>query len=334
MLLSFVLPVFGVEDFIERCIRSLYTQNLDLDTFEVVVVNDGTNDKSIERVESLFDEFRNIRIIHQVNKGLASARNTGIIHSKGKYLVFVDPDDYLLENTVFTMLDFVETYQLDIAMFGQIHIDLKGTKKICSISEEFSDFHKPHILSGAELFKIRKSDSVCQYVFLRELIVKNNSYFLETVKYFEDAEWSARIFSYAKRCSLYNLLFYVYQLRLGSLTTSNSWSTEQSLKGYMEAASHLLQFKANSNLADVSNVNRTIIKFVTLPFQIMVRDKRFGEFYKISRFVRKSGFKKLDTEKVDGPRLLYARLYNISPFFLTLYFIFFNVRKSLKLRFG
>ena len=171
----------------ERCIRSLYIQNLDLDTFEVVVVNDGTNDKSIEIVESLFDEYKNIVIIHQENKGLASARNTGVIHSKGKYLIFVDPDDYLIENTVFNMIDFVETHRLEIAMFGQIHIDLKGTQHIYNIPNELSDLNKPYIHSGTELFKFRKNDSVCKYVFLRELIIENNCYFLETVKYFEDA---------------------------------------------------------------------------------------------------------------------------------------------------
>ena len=91
MKLSIIVPVYGVEKYIEQCIASLLTPGCN--DYEIIVVNDGTKDKSIEIVEQSFTDPR-IRIIHKENGGLSSARNLGIREAQGEYVWFFDSDDW------------------------------------------------------------------------------------------------------------------------------------------------------------------------------------------------------------------------------------------------
>ena len=95
MKLSIIVPVYNVERYIVKCVKSLLHQNFD--DYEIIVVDDGTQDKSIEVLQEAVCDSR-ITIIHQSNAGLSAARNTGITHSKGEYLWFVDSDDWIAEN--------------------------------------------------------------------------------------------------------------------------------------------------------------------------------------------------------------------------------------------
>lgn len=94
MKLSIIVPVYNVEKYIVKCIKSLLQQ--DFDDYEIIVVDDGTPDKSIEVLQEAVHDNR-ITIIRQSNAGLSAARNTGMIHSKGEYIWFVDSDDWIAE---------------------------------------------------------------------------------------------------------------------------------------------------------------------------------------------------------------------------------------------
>lgn len=92
MKLSIVVPVYNVEKYIVKCISSLLSQNYD--DYEIIIVNDGTKDRSIELVECNFKDSR-IKIINQENQGLSEARNSGMRYARGKYIWFFDSDDWL-----------------------------------------------------------------------------------------------------------------------------------------------------------------------------------------------------------------------------------------------
>lgn len=98
-LISVIIPVYKVEDYIERCVRSLFSQTIQ-NGIEFIFVNDATKDKSIEILKKILKEYPNripqTKIIeHKVNKGLPQARYTGIKHAKGEYILHVDSDDYI-----------------------------------------------------------------------------------------------------------------------------------------------------------------------------------------------------------------------------------------------
>ena len=98
MLLNNMVPSYNVEKYIEKCIDSLvYQENIE---FEIIIVNDGSTDKTFNKICEIKNKYpKEITVVNQKNKGLGGARNTGLRHAKGKYITFVDSDDYLLKNT-------------------------------------------------------------------------------------------------------------------------------------------------------------------------------------------------------------------------------------------
>ena len=100
MYLSIIVPVYNVEKYIRPCLESIFFQGLNEKDYEVIVVNDGTRDRSMEVVDSFQTAHSNMTIIHQENQGLSIARNTGMKHAKGDYIAFLDSDDILAKNSL------------------------------------------------------------------------------------------------------------------------------------------------------------------------------------------------------------------------------------------
>ena len=105
MLLSIIVPVYKVEQYIRPCILSIFNQNLNDSDFELVLVDDETPDNSFERINDIIDSHNNITILRQQNAGLSAARNTGLNSAKGDYVLFVDSDDLLVPKQLCRILD-------------------------------------------------------------------------------------------------------------------------------------------------------------------------------------------------------------------------------------
>ena len=99
-LLTVVVPVFNVEQYLDRCLGSLIKQEQPENAWEVLLVDDGSQDRSGEICDEYATQYSNIQVIHKKNGGLSSARNMGIDHAAGRYVFFVDSDDYVEKNTV------------------------------------------------------------------------------------------------------------------------------------------------------------------------------------------------------------------------------------------
>ena len=98
--LSIIVPVYNVEKYIRPCIESIFKQGLDDEDFEVIIVNDGSTDKSMDMIADIIPLHRNITVINQENKSLSVARNNGLAIAKGEYIIMPDSDDLLIENSL------------------------------------------------------------------------------------------------------------------------------------------------------------------------------------------------------------------------------------------
>ncbi|WP_034045387.1 glycosyltransferase family 2 protein [Wocania ichthyoenteri] len=125
MRLSIIIPVYNVEQYISGCIQSLLNQGLSATDYEIIVVNDGSEDNSIQVVKQFQLKNTNIFVYNKENGGVGSARNFGLNVAKGAYVYFIDPDDYLANNTLKPILDCAETNDLQVLTFIS-----KGTEKI------------------------------------------------------------------------------------------------------------------------------------------------------------------------------------------------------------
>lgn len=114
-LVSIIVPVYNVEKYIQRCIDSLSNQTYK--NLEIILVNDGSTDDSIEICESAALKDQRIKVIHQQNSGSSVARNTGLDHATGKFIAFVDSDDHIQKETIAEMLQLLLENNLDVVEF-------------------------------------------------------------------------------------------------------------------------------------------------------------------------------------------------------------------------
>lgn len=112
-IISLIAPAYNVEKYIEACIHSCENQDLPRDSYEIIIVNDGSTDSTYSTIERLSGVYENIRIVTQKNQGLSVARNNGFKLARGKYVWFIDSDDRISSNCLGKCLEIMERDDLD-----------------------------------------------------------------------------------------------------------------------------------------------------------------------------------------------------------------------------
>ena len=129
---SFVVPVFNVEKYLEQCVSSILSQSYR--NIEVVLVDDGSTDNSGSICDSFVKKDKRVRVIHKENGGLSSARNAGLEIITGSYVVFTDSDDFVSPDMVQTMLNTIQSTDSDLVICNYAYTDEEGT-----VSENCND---------------------------------------------------------------------------------------------------------------------------------------------------------------------------------------------------
>lgn len=213
--LSFIVPFYGVEQYIEKCIRSLYAQDIPMEEYEVICVDDCCQDGSRAIVERLHQEYPTLRLIcHERNKKIGGARNTGLALANGQYVWFVDSDDELYPNTLKTLLAIAEENRLDILQF-----DYARGK-----SENISSVQVSAILDGETyLFQentgkwVGKVSGAWRQLFLRKFLLTGGLKYIEDAMY-EDTDYLLNAFLVASRVQYIDLCAYYYRCNSNSIT--------------------------------------------------------------------------------------------------------------------
>lgn len=215
--LSFIIPVYNVEKYISRCLDSLLNQNIPLEDYEILVINDGSPDNSEKIIKEYQSKYSNIILLNKENGGLSSARNYGIEYCSGEYIWMVDSDDTIQENCLSELLSYVFDKELD---FVSIPInDISSTKIILSnyqnkpvniVVNQFEYLDKFHVEKSACVFLVRR-------VLLKEKKIR----FIEGITQ-EDMDFVIRLLENCHRISSYQEkggLYNYYIGREGSITT-------------------------------------------------------------------------------------------------------------------
>lgn len=212
---SIIVPFYNVEEYIEKCVYSLLNQNCA--NYEILLIDDGSQDKSRELVEKIQEQNARIRIIAQCNKGLGGARNTGLLHAKGEYVIFIDSDDYVKENFLECIERLLlENKDVDILCYNVIEVDENGKKIRCLDMNEG--------LAGVQNVKnnptiLLLNPSACNKVYRREFFVNTKITFPEKTWY-EDTATTRKLLLCADSIYFSNEAFYYYVQRQGSITHS------------------------------------------------------------------------------------------------------------------
>lgn len=218
--ISIVVPVYNVSEYVDECLQSIASQDYQ-GRIECIIVDDCSQDDSVDHVHRFVDNYKGgisfALISHSSNKGLSAARNTGLKHISGEYLLFIDSDDRIPSDSISSLVTPLETESHDIVV---------GSFKSFGIRE----MSGPRIPGGA-LFR---GDEVYQHyingewglscwgkLYRAELLLSNSLFFYEGVL-FEDFLWGMEVILEATSLVVVDNVTYLYRIRSGSITTSNS----------------------------------------------------------------------------------------------------------------
>ncbi len=118
--LSIVVPLYNTEEYIARCLDSLLNQDIPDDKYEIIVINDGSKDNGKQIVEKYANQYAQIKLFDQPNKGLSITRNRGLELAQGQYVYFIDSDDFVSPNSLLRIIEYMKKHDLDIFGFGII----------------------------------------------------------------------------------------------------------------------------------------------------------------------------------------------------------------------
>lgn len=236
--LSFIVPVYNVAPYLRKCVDSLLTQ--DYSDYEIILVDDGSTDNSPQICDeytsrSFVNSFTHslvtipIRVIHQPNAGLSAARNAGIKCAEGKYLCFVDSDDYWEPNVLGGLMEQIERDNLDVLRFKYQHVRLKkeGQYEVFNPYKQSpyrDDDYSVEVTDGLSFLNTRMGTACYAVMFIlrRDLLINSLTHsfinsFTEGI-YFEDTDWTPRMLTKAQRVASTDTIVYNYLVRQGSIT--------------------------------------------------------------------------------------------------------------------
>jgi len=209
MRLSIVIPCYNMENYLQECVDSLLRQNLNTNDFEVIIVNDESKDNTLEIANDYANRFTNIKVIDKKNAGVGAARNSGYDKSQGDYIYFLDPDDYIAENTIPLLLRLAEAHNLDILTFNSKSVVNKKypfSKNIDSVSEDLT------IIDGITyIAKKKHQNEIWWYLIKREFLRDTGIRFIEG-KWMEDAILTSELFCEAKKMAHVDLDVHRYRI--------------------------------------------------------------------------------------------------------------------------
>ena len=192
--LSIVIPVYNVESYVEKCIRTCMNQDISPSEYEVICVNDGSKDNSLDVVNRVANDYTNIQVISQPNGGLSSARNTGVKHSCGQYIMFVDSDDWIADNCLGKLIKKLKEEKPDALVISVANVFPDGIK----VKQKFTSGLQ---ISGKELLKMKVSPCAQYAIWSSDFLKQHNLSFFEGI-FHEDSEFTPRAYYLAEKISL------------------------------------------------------------------------------------------------------------------------------------
>ncbi|KRN06321.1 glycosyltransferase EpsH [Liquorilactobacillus sucicola DSM 21376 = JCM 15457] len=213
------MPIYNVEDCLERTIALTATQICNKNDVELILVDDGSEDRSPEICDRYSAHYVNVKTLHQKNAGTGAARNAGIKNARGEYLYFADPDDYLADDTVAAILKMI-TKQAELFIFNYWNVDsLTGKKerKFLGVNALLNkaDFRSDFV----KLFKTEMLYTVWNKVYQKKFLLEHRLLF-GNAPMGQDVRFNLAV--YEKVDSVYlstECLYYYVQDRIGSSTT-------------------------------------------------------------------------------------------------------------------
>lgn len=213
MMISFIIPVYNVKNYVSECIESITSQITNDFEVEIILVDDGSTDGSGVLCDNFAQRYKNIIVLHKENGGVSSARNLGMQYATGKYIAFVDADDIIEKNSVCKVIEWISSTDVDVCF-------MQGMKFYEDASEIYLDEpllrERVQNKSAVEVIDYLSTQSkypgsACTKLFRREFIEQYDIFFPCGRQHGEDLNFVRKALLNAKTFDVLSFTYYKYR---------------------------------------------------------------------------------------------------------------------------
>ena len=253
--ISVIIPVYNVEKWLNKCVDSILSQSYE--NFEVILVNDGSTDKSKDICDQYSKEDNRVKVFDILNSGQSVARNIGLKEAKGDYILFIDSDDYISDKAIIEkFINILDSNNYDFIYTSYCRFEDGNEEKITEIlpinltNDEIKNKEGKDIL--VDLLNKNSFHHAPYLKVCRKEFILNNKLFFREGYYHEDAEWTFKVFYYAKKIFIYDKPWYMRRMRENSTITSRNESAIcKKLCDRLIIADDLIKFFKKENASKV-----------------------------------------------------------------------------------
>lgn len=252
-LVSIIMPVYNVEAYIEQAVESACRQTYQ--NIEILVVNDGTKDNSIEKIQKLMRNDTRICVIDRENGGLSAARNTGMDAARGEYIIFFDSDDTISENLVEAAVQCAEKNTSDVVVFGfeNVNCDKAGNASLAGICT-FEDIDRTDTMVRTEVPEdfLKGIGYAWNKIYRTEFLRANGIRFEQGLSLIEDVIFNHSVFSKTQNVAFLSGVYYQYYSRERSTLSNQFYDNFMSMfhRGFANRMDILRLLYPKANNAD------------------------------------------------------------------------------------
>lgn len=329
--LSIIIPVYNVEKFVRTCVESVFRQDLDDKRFEVIIVNDGTRDRSMEMIADIILQHPNITVVNQENQGLSVARNNGILKAKGEYLLMLDSDDLLYDYSIKQLLTIAVETKADIVHADYIQMSNKEIDIHLNNKENTkTTTGTAQITSGEDYLFEQYCRNVWRYLYRREFILRNNISFIPGITS-QDVPFANECFLKAKKCAKVQLPLTIY--RWGNLSQATTTFSVKKAKNLCIAIQRIWSFTKLTNISQSLKKKQEDIVFAY--FFRLISATTYGHIKKESERLEIIDYMRSLEPKLyfhnNIKQLIWSWLYRNTPHtMIRMYGLFTKIKKRLK----
>jgi len=307
-MLSIIIPVYNCEMFISKCIKSILNQKGNFD-YEIILIDDGSTDRTAEICKE-FIKFSKVKYYRQDNQGVSAARNKGIEVSSGEFIMFVDSDDYIDENTLENVL--YQIYDCDIVIFNKVFIKKRNVKynvlykkNLIVRSNQDKDLFKLDLLTynfDNLMNKVNFLSCGCTAKIFRKDILKNVK-FIEGCKYGEDVLFNLNAYDNANKIKYINFNGYYFNINDNS-------STHKFRTDWIDIQDYFLEKLQDVIFNKYSTDYRYLDAFYFTAFTriySLIKNYYFHKEYKKCKKVRYKELKKHLENEIYGDSIKYVK---------------------------
>lgn len=241
--LSIIIPAYNAEATLIRCVESCENQGIDLSTYEIIIIDDGSYDRTYHEALEIAGNFPNVKVFTQTNQGQSVARNKGLDIAKGNFIMFVDADDYLKPLSLKDVLQFAEVNNVEVCSYLMEVCDANGNKYHKAVTA----FEQNRIYKGEKIMlKDNQAGSCCCCLYSLKFLNENKLRFYTGIVH-QDIEFTTRAYSLTQRMTFTNKIVYVYDYNSNSTTRAEKFEkVRKSVLDNIYIAESILHFAVNN----------------------------------------------------------------------------------------